>query len=267
MSAITSFLSAICTRVLICLSGLAALFRLIGIGLPGSVGIGGSIQSRLTSPDALRTGFAFARAFLPTLALKTKFIIAYDNTGTVLVTRFDDVKDVLHRDCDFEAVYGPRMVQITAGQNFFLGMQDTPEYTRDVSNMRLAVRRDDLPVIVKSFAERRAAELVRACGGRIDVPQDLTLRVPAQLIGVYFGIREGDDRLDDDHVLVPVHRSCGRPGDRRGGARGGGEMPGLSRRGDPGTQSAPVRKGRYSQSLSSDAEERAAGNGRSWYPQ
>jgi len=66
-------------------------------------------------------------------------------------------------------------------------MQDTPEYTRDVSNMRLAVRRSDVPAILTPYAAQRARELVAAANGRIDVPQDLTLRIPAQLLGIYFG--------------------------------------------------------------------------------
>ena len=191
MSVIKSLFSAIWTRVLVFGAGIAAIIRLIGIAIASLIGVSGTIKSRLiarlTSPEGQRVAFDFARAFVPNLAIRRKFIAAYDNNGTALVTRFDDVRDVLRRDQDFEVVYGPRMMQITAGQNFFLGMQDTPDYTRDVSNMRLAVRRDDLPSIVKPFAARRAAELVAASPGRIDVPQDLTLRVPAQLLDIYFG--------------------------------------------------------------------------------
>jgi cytochrome P450 len=198
MWAIKSFFSAIWTRLLIVAAGIAAIVRLIGIVIASLIGVSGTIRSRLaarlTSPDGQRVAFDVARAFVPNLVIKSKFIAAYENNGTALVTRFDDVKDVLRRDQDFEAVYGPRMIQITAGQNFFLGMQDTPDYTRDVSNMRLAVRRDDLSSIVRPFAAERAAELVRASPGRIDVPQDLTLRVPAQLLGMYFGTAGPSER-------------------------------------------------------------------------
>jgi cytochrome P450 len=191
MSPIRAFFAAIGTRLMICGAGLAALLRVIGIGLGCLTGGSGSFSSRvlakLSAPDGQRAVFTFFRAYLPNLVLKTKIITAYDNGGTTIVTRFDDVKDVLRRDQDFEVVYGPRMVKITDGQNFFLGMQDTPTYTRDVSNMRLAMRREDLPGIVTPFAAARAAELVKAGAGRIDVPQDLTLRVPAQLLDVYFG--------------------------------------------------------------------------------
>jgi cytochrome P450 len=154
-------------------------------------GSSGTIQSRLaaslSAPAGFRLIFCVLRAFVPNLVMRRKLITAYDNGGTAVVTRFDDVKEVLRRDQDFEVVYGPRMIAVTNGQNFFLGMQNTPDYTRDVSNMRLAVRRDDVASIIAPFASRRAAELVDATQGQIDVPQDLTLRVPAQLLDGYFG--------------------------------------------------------------------------------
>lgn len=191
MSALKSIFVSIWVRLVIVAAGVGAIGRLIGIALQSLIGSSGTVQSRLTarltSAEGLRTACDFARAFLPNLALKRQLVAAYENSGTVLVTRFDDVKDVLRRDQDFEVVYGPRMEQITAGHNFFLGMQDSPDYTRDVSNMRLAVRRTDVPEIIKPFAENKAAELVAASPGRIDVPQDLSLRVPTQLLGAYFG--------------------------------------------------------------------------------
>jgi cytochrome P450 len=184
-------LTVIWTRVLILGAAFAAVGRLIGMALASVFGSGGTAKSRLTArltaPAGQRVVFDLLRAALPNLVLRRRFVTAYDNGGTAVVTRFDDVKDVLARDEDFEVVYGPRMMQITGGQNFFLGMQNTPDYTRDVSNMRLAVRRDDLAGIVRPFACRRASALVEAASGRIDVPQDLTLRVPAQLLDDYFG--------------------------------------------------------------------------------
>jgi cytochrome P450 len=184
-------LSVIWTRVLILGAAFAAVGRLIGMALASVFGSGGTTKSRLTArltaPAGQRVVFDLLRAALPNLVLRRRFVTAYDNGGTAVVTRFEDVKDVLARDEDFEVVYGPRMMQITGGQNFFLGMQNTPDYTRDVSNMRLAVRRDDLAAIVRPFACRRASALVEAASGRIDVPQDLTLRVPAQLLDDYFG--------------------------------------------------------------------------------
>ena len=185
-----NFLSAALTRLLILADGLAALGKLAGIALSSLSGPGGfkdRIGARLAAPDGIRLVFGALRSLLPNLVLSRKFATAYDNNGSALVTRFTDVHEVLDRDQDFEVVYGPRMAVITAGQNFFLGMQDSPDYTRDVSNMRLAVRRADLPGVIAPFVAREAAALVAAAPGRIDVPQDLTLNVPTRLLGAYFG--------------------------------------------------------------------------------
>lgn len=184
-------LSAIVTKLAVFASGLAALYKLLLIVFDalksGRANFKTNVFAALTATNGLRLAFTFARAFIPNLALRRKIVKAYDSSGTVFVTRFDDVKDVLARDDDFEVVYGPRMMRITGGQNFFLGMQDSPDYTRDVSNMRLAVRRDDLGSIIVPFAARVAGERVRESAGKMDVPQALTLRVPAQLVGSYFG--------------------------------------------------------------------------------
>lgn len=182
---------ALWRRLLLIGQGLAALLALIGTGLAASFGSGGTIGSRLgsalTSGAGQRRAFAVLRLFQPNLVLGIKFITAYGNGGTALVTRSEDVIDVLSRDDDFGVVYAPRMAMITAGSNFFLGMQDTPTYTRDTSNMRLVVRRDDVPAIVAPFVAATATALVDAAPGRIDVPQMLTIPVAARLLDHYFG--------------------------------------------------------------------------------
>lgn len=187
----SAWLGALRTRVLILAYGLLAIPRLLWIATQALRGADGSFGSRLgralAAPDALRTGFDFARAFVPNLNLSRRFITAYDNRGSALVTRYDDVKDVLRRDGEFGVVYAPRMMAVTGGHNFFLGMQDGPEYQRDVSNMRLVVRRADIAERVAPFLHDTAAALVAAAGTRIDVPQQLTQRVPARLLAVYFG--------------------------------------------------------------------------------
>src|SRR6476659_1525011 len=170
---------AIWRRLLLIGQGILALLVLIGTGIGALFGGGGTLADRLkaklTAPASLRRGMAVLRLFQPNLVLGTKLITCYANDGTAFVTRRNDVIEVLSRDDDFGVVYGPRMEMITGGENFFLGMQDTPRYTRDVSNMRLAVRRDDVPAIVAPFVAATAEALVAAAPGTIDVPQLLTL--------------------------------------------------------------------------------------------
>ncbi len=207
MSLVNSALLAVSTQISILSAGFVAIIRLAAAATANLFGSAGTIRSRLTialtSPAGQRLVFSVLRALAPNVLIQRKLITAYDNCGTAFVTRFDDVKEVLGRDEDFEVVYSPRMMQITGGQNFFLGMKNTPEFTRDVSNMRLAVRRDDIVSIIEPIARQRAAELVDASkNGRIDVPQDLTLRTPAHLLKDYFGAPGPSEREMIDWTTV-----------------------------------------------------------------
>ncbi|MEA3013635.1 MAG: hypothetical protein QOD42_2180 [Sphingomonadales bacterium] len=182
---------ALWRRLLLIGQGLAALVALLGVPIAALFQSGGTYGSRVlaaaTSSRGQRRVFAVLRLFQPNLVLKFQAITSYENNGTALVMRRKDVTDVLTRDDDFGVVYGPRMETITGGENFFLGMQDTPRYTRDTSNMRLAMRREDVPAIITPFVAATAAELVAAAPARIDVPQQLSLPVAARLLGHYFG--------------------------------------------------------------------------------
>lgn len=153
----------------------------------GAEGRGQRIAALLGATENQRLIFALLRAARPNLALKRKLIAAYENTGTVIVTRHADVTEVLERETDFAVVYEPKMRAITASENFFLGMQDSAAYTRDVSSMRLAVRRTDVTEIVIPHVAQQAEAIVAAAGGRIDVPATLTLPVLTGLLGHYFG--------------------------------------------------------------------------------
>lgn len=182
---------ALWRRLMLIWQGLAALTVLSWSCLFALFGKGGTAGSRLamvfTAPSGQRRALALLRLFQPNLLLGRRFVTAYDNSGTALVTRREDVIDVLTRDDDFGVVYEPRMAMITAGENFFLGMQDTPRYTRDTSNMRLVVRREDVPEVIVPFVSAAAAELVDAAPAKLDVPQMLTIPVAARLLAHYFG--------------------------------------------------------------------------------
>ncbi|MFM7235768.1 MAG: cytochrome P450 [Cyanobium sp.] len=148
-------------------------------------------------------------------------------SSMIWLTLDEDVRDVLARPDVFEVIYGPRMRAVTApvlvassddmaadvdAGNFLLGMQDTPRYTRDSSNMRLAFRRED-SLRCSHLAERAASEALRsavrasaavvpfAAHVNLDLPSDLVIPAVEALIRQYFGIsiplriREGPDSL------------------------------------------------------------------------
>ena len=221
-------------RLLLILQGLGALLALIATGLGALFGKGGTVGSRLGdalgAPASQRRVFAVLRLFQPNLVLKRQIITSYANNGiTALATRSVDVTDILSRDADFGVVYGPRMEMITGGENFFLGMQDTPRYTRDVSNMRLAVRRDDVAVD-RHALRRRERRRDRGDGARRDrrapgahpAGRGAAARPLFRHAGPVAGV---DRRMDHAAVLVPVHRPQGRSRSRRARHRGGGRVP------------------------------------------
>src|SRR4051812_23178974 len=106
MSMFEAAVMAVGVRLMMVGAGLAALGRLVAIAIKSLSGHDGTLQQRLvaglTSPVGQRLVFDVLRAFLPNLVLKRKFITAYDNGGTALVTRFSDVKEVLARDGEFD---------------------------------------------------------------------------------------------------------------------------------------------------------------------
>ncbi|HEX3497312.1 MAG TPA: cytochrome P450 [Methylocella sp.] len=192
--ALPNFVTVLVVRLRMISDGLAALYQIpAAIFTAKGSGLKAKATAASQDPRFLRRGLRFLRAFQPNLRVGYKFGSAYPSNGTALVTRHDDVIEVLDRNADFEVVYEPRMRAITGGENFFLGMQDTALYARDVSNMRLAMRRDDVAAIVEPLARRLAEKLVAEKAGRIDVPPELSLPVPTAIVTDYFGVTGAPD--------------------------------------------------------------------------
>lgn len=171
------------------IDGVLAIFQ---IGAAVLFARGGNLKAKAAAafgdPRLQRVALRVLRAFAPNLVLSRQIVGAYPNTGTAIVTRYRDVIEVLDREADFAVVYEPKMRAITGGENFFLGMQNSARYERDTSNMRLAMRRDDVPAVVEPLARGLAERLVAAQSKRIDVPNDLSLRVPTAIVTDYLGI-------------------------------------------------------------------------------
>ena len=104
-----------------------------------------------------------------------------------LVTRYDDVQEVLSRDNVFHVPYAQHFDELTGGKNFFLGMENTPEYTRDVASMRMTIRREDIAQRIMPFVEHTSDDIVARAGGRIDVVKELGDMVPSALVAEYIG--------------------------------------------------------------------------------
>jgi cytochrome P450 len=121
--------------------------------------------------------FAILRLIKPILLVK----------NYAIVTRFEDVQEVLSRDDVFQVTYGEKMEVITGGSNFFLGMQNSPDYERDVTHMRNAIRREDVDSIIAPFVQETARRLVMEARGQLDVVTQLGRVVPVRFVAEYFG--------------------------------------------------------------------------------
>ncbi|MEP6813708.1 MAG: hypothetical protein ABI990_12020, partial [Actinomycetota bacterium] len=109
-----------------------------------------------------------------------------------LVTRYADVVEVLTNDDVFSVEPYRATMKALAG-NFILGLDDSAEYEHAVSILRLAAPRSDLAglaAFVDEAATALVADGVRA--GRVDVA-DVARRVPARLVGRWFGTPGPDE--------------------------------------------------------------------------
>jgi cytochrome P450 len=107
---------------------------------------------------------------------------------TYIVTRYDDVQEVFATDRAFGVPWKPKLDVIMGGEPFFLGMADGPDYRRETSTLRQAVRRDDVPMLADRV-EAMAQAIVDASGGRIDVV-DLVRTVSFGYLSDYLGVPE-----------------------------------------------------------------------------
>ena len=128
--------------------------------------------------------FAALRAVRPVFVLR----------GMAIVTRFDDVVEVLARDADFTVDgYAAPMRAITG--DFILGLDQGPHYERDASLLRLAFRQSDVGRLGPLL--RSAADAAMAVGrriGRLDVVPGLCDVVPTVLCREYLGVPGPDGR-------------------------------------------------------------------------
>lgn len=133
----------------------------------------------LTGADVQRAVFGFLRRHHPNLRLGKR----------VLVTRAEDVNEVLKTDAVFGVteIYAERMERTTGP--FFLGMENTPRYQRESSLSRRAVRREDLEHI-RTLVREHAEQLIAMArpGGRIDVVNGLARPVALGVVDRFFGV-------------------------------------------------------------------------------
>jgi Dyp-type peroxidase family len=111
----------------------------------------------------------------------------------MLVTRNDDVRDILERQDEFETPYGPEMTEIARGSNFILGMQDGPDYRRMKSSVLTAFPPDEVEAAVRPIAARHSREIMTRAAPGFDAVRDLLKIVPVHICREYFGMLIDDE--------------------------------------------------------------------------
>jgi len=138
----------------------------------------------ITSPWFLRFTSGILRTFFPVL-----------NVGSwVIVSRFEDVKEVLTRDRDFTIAEINAANMQAVDLDFFLGMDASKIHDREKGIMESIAKREDLPFIRKIVIEKTDSLLsVILKSKKIDVVSSLSRVVPLALIEKYFGVPVHDE--------------------------------------------------------------------------
>ncbi|GIE85614.1 cytochrome P450 [Actinoplanes regularis] len=108
--------------------------------------------------------------------------------GIVVVTRYDDVREVLERDEDFTIAEINSAPMDRINGPFILSMDRSTHYSRERSILQSCVQPQD-PARIRSTVRAVTAELLaRRPRGRLDVVQDLARPAALRLAGDYFGL-------------------------------------------------------------------------------
>jgi cytochrome P450 len=182
--------------------------------------------------------FRFLRRFWP--------ILHVPFTTWWLVTRFDDVQEVLAHDKIFEVPFGPKVKELDGGPNFLLGMTADDDYWRYQKQVMEAFRLDDVETIVAPQALEFAGEIIEQSSGRLDAVQDFITCVPMMLCESYYGIPITDDikvQFAQWTLAMSTYMFAdptNKPGYRRVAVAGGERLRPVIDRAIAGARAAPT---------------------------
>jgi cytochrome P450 len=159
----------------------------------------------MTSPSIADRVFAWGmrhQDFILSVIRNLFFIpvLTFKGTKWAVVTRYDDVEEVLQRPNVFGVIYEPKLRLIMDGDNFFLGMNDEEPFTRDKTTMRMTAPRAEAVSLVKPRVEQLAREVVSRAKNRIDIVMELTQEVTTRFFNDYIGTRDADIKTISDQA-------------------------------------------------------------------
>lgn len=155
------------------------------------------IASLLTNPRFMRIITGFLRTFFPVLHLGQ----------WVIVSRYDDVKEILTRDKDFTIAEINAANMHAVDLDFFLGMDASEIHDREKGIMEAIVKREDLSHIQKIIKEEIATLLPPIIATKkIEVVNQLARVVPLALLEHYFGVPVTDKKKMQDWMRMLFHQ-------------------------------------------------------------
>ena len=142
--------------------------------------------------------------------------------GWALITRFEDVQEVLGHDDVFPVPFGEKVKLLNGGPNFLLGLTADKEYWDIQRDVMEAFRLADIPSIVAPESARITKEILAAHPRRIDAVQDLITLVPTRLCETYYGVPVPSEYRTEfgqwtiamstfmfgDPTDIPAYRTC-----------------------------------------------------------
>ena len=108
--------------------------------------------------------------------------------GWALITRFDDVQEVLGLDDVFPVPFGKKVELLDDGPNFLLGMRESDEYRRIQTDVMRVFAINDIATVVTPEAARLSREIVATSGGSLDAVEGLITPVATRICETYFGV-------------------------------------------------------------------------------
>jgi cytochrome P450 len=112
-------------------------------------------------------------------------------SNLLLLTRHEDVLDVLHRDSDFGVPYLPKMEAL--GAKFILGLDRSPALLAQRTTLFGALNGPN-EVDLEALTRAETQRALLGCGGRIDIVNDLMPPVLRGSVGAYLGTGPMDPR-------------------------------------------------------------------------
>jgi cytochrome P450 len=113
----------------------------------------------------------------------------------LIVSRQDDVREVLARDADFPPSFDKSLKRLDLDhRTFLLGLPDGPEYRFALRCTLDAFRLTDAPRVGRLAHDYAEAQLQSAAGGEIDAIEELLTGVLCHIVRAYYGI-PADERF------------------------------------------------------------------------